>query len=515
MRLRRFLHPFIMLAAILVLLCFTLPDNAILPVDNISQQSTTESSMAPSTTLPTPNVTNNIPPTKNVATTSEASEASASTSAPSKTGAPSSTNGSGNIFGGKATNDAPTKSQTKPLVASAYQNNVPLVVTTIYAPKPTTTGAQTPKSNKPFRAVWISYMELPKATVTKEQYAATADKIFSNIANVGFNAAFVHVIPFADSIYPSQIFPWSRFVTGINGKVPDYDPLAILLKSAKKYGIAFHVWINPFRVQSSDTDESKLPPDSPAAKWLKDPAAKAKGLVIKTAGGIYFNPAASEVHALICNGVREILRNYDVDGIHLDDYFYPSQDITIDSIQYTEYKRGGGTLPLDNWRRASVNAFIAGLYQTVKSEKPGTVFSISPGGNIQRNREELYADAAHWVSAPGYVDMIIPQLYYGFENQAMPFEKAAKQWNDMVKLPSVELVFGLAAYKSGKLDEKAGRGAAEWQRYDDILAREAAFVQKRHPGVGLALYSYAYVLGNKKTSVVETELAKLYAGGVW
>jgi len=387
---------------------------------------------------------------------------------------------------------------------------------TTTAKKPAATTARPPVNTKtPLRAVWLSYIEFPKATVSREQYAAEADRIFAELAKSGFNAAFVHVRAFADSIYPSKLFPWAKWLTGKQGKDPGYDPLAILLAASKKHGIAFHAWMNPFRVQTGGTDEAGLAPDNPALKWLRDPEAKAKNLVVKVADGIYFNPAAPEVHKLIYDGVREILQNYNVDGIHIDDYFYPSQKESIDSAQYESYKKSGGKLSLDDWRRASVNTFVAGLYQTVKNCKARAVVSISPGGNIRHNRDTLYADAARWLSTPGYLDMIIPQLYYGFENQAMPFERAAKEWNDLVKLPSVQVAFGLAAYKSGKADQYAGSGKNEWIDNSDILARQAAFSQRLRPGIGLVLFSWDYVLGGKKTPALTAELNKLYKGGVW
>jgi uncharacterized lipoprotein YddW (UPF0748 family) len=184
-------------------------------------------------------------------------------------------------------------------------------------------------------------------------------------------------------------------------------------------------------------------------------------------------------------------------------------------VQYGAYKTEGGTLSLGDWRRASLNSFVAGLYLAVKSEKPRAVFSISPGGNVRRNYNELYVDTACWVTTPGYVDMIIPQLYFGFENQTMPFESVAKEWRDMVTLPTVDLTFGLAVYKSGVSDTNAASGALEWINNSDIISRQAVFTKKLDSRIGLALYSYSYVLGSKKTTAAAAELAKLYDSVGW
>ncbi|MCL2023564.1 MAG: family 10 glycosylhydrolase [Oscillospiraceae bacterium] len=362
------------------------------------------------------------------------------------------------------------------------------------------------------RGIWISYFEVPKATVTKAQYEKTAQAMFAEIAKAGYNTAFVHVRAMADAIYPSEVFPWARWLTGKQGKAPGYDPLAILLAAAKKNGVAFHAWFNPFRVQSSGTDTKDLAKNNPALKWLEN--SPDKGLVSKIAGGIYFNPAATEVHSLIYSGVKEILK-YNVDGIHIDDYFYPTQSKTIDSAQYAAYQKSGGKLSLDAWRRASVNTFVAGLYQTVKSAKKSVVVSISPGGNIRTNYSKLYADAATWGSKTGYVDLLIPQIYYGFENSAQPFEKTVKEWNDLVKISSVKLAFGLAAYKVGTSDSYAGAGKNEWIDKSDILARQAAAIQKIRPQSGLVLFSYSYVFGGNRTSKLEKELKGLYGLRVW
>lgn len=357
------------------------------------------------------------------------------------------------------------------------------------------------------RGVWVSYMEVPKAGESGEDYAAAAEKLFAGIAQAGFNTAFVHVRAFADSAYPSKLFPRAQWLSG--GKALSYDPLELLLAAAKKHGIAFHAWINPFRVQTT-ADESKLPAESPAAKWLKD----GSGLAINAAGGIYLNPAAPQVHRLIYDGVEEILRGYDVDGIHIDDYFYPSSAAEIDAALYEEYQKQGGRLSLGDWRRAAISGFVAGLYRSIKAINKEVLLSISPGGNIRRNRESLYADVELWASRPGYMDMLIPQLYYGFENSAIPFESAAREWDRLATAPGLELVFGLAAYKAGKEDPYAGDGRGEWQQHGDILARQAAFALKLRSRAGIALFSYDYVLG-EKSPAAKVELACLQKSGAW
>ena len=138
--------------------------------------------------------------------------------------------------------------------------------------------------------------------------------------------------------------------------------------------------------------------------------------LIITGSGIYYNPSSKRAQKIIIDGVREIVKNYNISAIHMDDYFYPTVDEGIDVDLYTNYRNEGGELSLDDWRRENVNTFISGLYSSVKSIKQDVKVVISPAGDIEKNYSMLYADVLKWCSQRGYADIIMPQLYYGFKN---------------------------------------------------------------------------------------------------
>ena len=361
------------------------------------------------------------------------------------------------------------------------------------APKPaspkTTAGTTKPaETQTELRGIWIScYDYISAAGKTRSEYKAETDKMFKSIADCGFNTAFVHMRAFSDAFYESDIYPYSSFVAGTEGASLPFDPFKVILESAKKYGISVHGWINPFRV-STKNDPSLLSASNPAKKILDGGNSEGEVCILKN--GIYYNPACVSNHKLILDGVREILGKYDIDGIHIDDYFYPSTDKSIDSKQYSQYKASGGALSLAEWRRASVNSFVSSLYSTVKATNSNLTVSISPAAQIEKNKNELYADCALWLSSKGYADIIIPQIYFGFEHETLDFQSLLAEWAALPRNPQIKLVCGLAAYKCGKNDAYAGAGSAEWQENTDILARQLKCIRKNKNYSGFVVFSY-------------------------
>ena len=361
------------------------------------------------------------------------------------------------------------------------------------APKPaspkTTAGTTKPaETQTELRGIWIScYDYISAAGKTRSEYKAETDKMFKSIAACGFNTAFVHMRAFSDAFYESDIYPYSSFVAGTEGAPLPFDPFKVILESAKKYGISVHGWINPFRV-STKNDPSLLSASNPAKKILDGGNSEGEVCILKN--GIYYNPACVSNHKLILDGVREILGKYDIDGIHIDDYFYPSTDKSIDSKQYSQYKASGGALSLAEWRRASVNSFVSSLYSTVKATNSNLTVSISPAAQIEKNKNELYADCALWLSSKGYTDIIIPQIYFGFEHETLDFQSLLAEWAALPRNPQIKLVCGLAAYKCGKNDAYAGAGSAEWQENTDILARQLKCIRKNKNYSGFVVFSY-------------------------
>lgn len=336
------------------------------------------------------------------------------------------------------------------------------------------------------RAVWISVYDMADLKGMSEGgFRAKCENMFKDISERGLNHVFVQVRPSGDALYKSEIFPWSKYISGEQGVSPGYDPLEIFLKTAHSFGLKLHAWINPYRVSSTSSDMEKLSETNPARRMYND---NPRDVYLSTEG-IYYNPASEKVQKLILDGVREIVKNYDVDGIHIDDFFYPTTDEEIDKNEYEEYKGHSGKASLDEWRRNQVNAFVSGMYSAVKSEKENVIVSISPSADIVADTNVHYADVTLWCSEKGYCDWIIPQVYYGFENEYLPYRKSVNQWKELVATEDVKLVIGLASYKCGAEDLYAGKGKEEWQKNEDILCRQLKYLRKKDCD-GFSLFSY-------------------------
>jgi uncharacterized lipoprotein YddW (UPF0748 family) len=242
---------------------------------------------------------------------------------------------------------------------------------------------------------------------------------FKNEKAKGINTVFVHASAHNDAFYNSNLF--EKAYSG------DFDMLEIMLTEAHKLGLSVQAWINPLRTKDS---------------WL--------------------DPNKPDVINSVKAKVQEIISKYDVDGIHIDDYFYPK----IENDTHT-----------DAQKISAINELVKTIRDTVKSHNKNLVFSISPAGNISNNLTKNFADVQYWFDN-NFADIIIPQLYYGFENQYLPFDKALTKWLDMAKNSEVRLAIGLAEYKQGKTDTNAGTGANEWVEKTDIIKRQIVLLEK-------------------------------------
>ena len=341
------------------------------------------------------------------------------------------------------------------------------------------------------RAVWISFLELGPWLQgrTEAQFTATVREAFDNIQDFGLNTVIVQVRPFADALYDSNYFPWSHIATGVEGQHPGFDPLEIMVEEARARNLRIEAWINPYRIRHN-VNNHPLAQDSPAMPWIDDGSGR---VAVAPTGFATFNPASEYVQDLIINGVRELVRNYDIDGIHIDDYFYPKTgtnfDYTFDSAAFRAYQSAGGTLSHGDWRRQSVDELIRMMYLAIKEENPNALFGISPQSNIEVNYERLFFDVERAVRA-GYFDYICPQIYFGFNHATMPFEQTLARWGELVSGTDVKLYIGLAAYKAGLYDTWAGSGAAEWQRYTNLLARKVQLSRNAQNYAGFVLFRY-------------------------
>ncbi len=347
------------------------------------------------------------------------------------------------------------------------------------------TSEKTEKAEE-IRAVWISIYDMSQFKgIGEGGLRAKADNMFKDIAERGFEHVFVQLRPSGDAFYKSEIFPWSKYISGEQGKSPGYDPLEIFLNVAHSYKLKLHGWINPYRISGTSSDMENLSEDNPAKAMYKKNASD----IYFSTEGIYYNPASLRVQKLILDGVRELVKNYDLDGIHIDDFFYPTTNSEIDKNEFSEYKQNLGTATLDEWRREQVNAFVAGMYSAAKNENKNIIVSISPMADIESDMNTHYADVKLWCSEKGYCDWIIPQVYYGMKNETMPYKKTVNEWCELVTNENIKLVIGLASYKCGEADLYAGTGEKEWQTDDNILAEQLKYLRKKECN-GFSLFSY-------------------------
>ncbi len=311
-------------------------------------------------------------------------------------------------------------------------------------------------ANEDMRGVWVSTvynLDFPLSQTTdSNKLKKEIDTIVANCKEVGYNAIFLQVRPSADAIYPSKLFTWSRYLTGASGVCPDnnFDPLSYWIDKCHQNSIELHAWINPYRVTKNGDDElSKLPCNHIA---IQNP----DWLVKYTDGNYYLNPGIPEVRELVVAGVKEILEDYDVDGIHMDDYFYPGRDF-VDEQTYALYN--GRFSNIADWRRNNVNLLVKELHEL--SNSYGKVFGISPSGiwdnkksnplgsdtNGKSSYSELFADSRLWVTN-GYVDYIAPQIYWEFGFSAADYGVLAKWWENVCEDTDVKLYIGLASYRA-------------------------------------------------------------------
>ncbi|MBR2353728.1 MAG: family 10 glycosylhydrolase [Clostridia bacterium] len=358
-------------------------------------------------------------------------------------------------------------------------------------------------------AMWLSQFDLAPilthhdAQREKKDYTERIRILLNNIQANGINTLFVQVRPNGDSLYPSDLFPSSAYAVGKTGTAFLYDPFAILLELAHERNLSVHAWINPLRL-FSDVTQIKLSEDFPALQWCRDN----NGRAVLVDGIWYLNPAYEETRKLVSAGAAEILDRYAVDGIHIDDYFYPTTSESFDHIAFAEYQKKGGTCSLGDFRRDAVNRLVASLYQTVHTAKGSHKFGISPSGNAQRNYEELYADVAHWCANTGYVDYICPQIYFGLEHGTHDFRSVAAQFDAMIQEESVALYIGMTLEKAyngfyGKEDIYAKTGSREWIESQNVLARCFTYTQELRHANGVAFFSYRLLFSTESGNMLK------------
>lgn len=335
---------------------------------------------------------------------------------------------------------------------------------------------------EPIHAVWLTCYELNAMLQEpgKDAFRAAFQQAVERCKAGDVNVLFVQVRPFCDAFYPSALFDWSALCADRNREPPSFDPLAVMVETAHRQGLQLHAWVNPYRVSYSSLET------------LPEPLSTYQTCVGNTESGTYFDPSKAQVRSLVLAGMREILQNYQVDGIHIDDYFYPTDEADFDRQSYAEACALGNELSLADWRREQVNLLLRGAYALVKSFGSDKVFSVSPSSDIEKNYARSFADVRTWLRQDGYADWVIPQIYFGFSHETKPFEEVLNQWESLPRCQSVRLFCGLAAYKQGKEDELAGSGRTEWTENADVLTRQIEAVTADEQWGGYCLFSYSY-----------------------
>lgn len=288
-----------------------------------------------------------------------------------------------------------------------------------------------------FRGAWVSSVyniNFPaKAGLSADAQKANAIRLLDAAKSAGLNAVFFQVRPESDALYESKLEPWSRYLTGAQGRSPGYDPLAFFIAEAKKRGIQVHAWLNPYRAAASAGDAKS--PDHISRKFPQ--------YAYKIRSVLFMDPGAAPVRQQIVAVAKDLLRRYDLAGIHLDDYFYPyppesgSPTPFPDDATYGAYRSSGGKLSKADWRRENVNALIRDLSAAVHSTKPGAKFGVSPFGIYTKGvppdvkagvdqLNDLYSDPVRWMRE-GWVDYLVPQLYWA-EDSPQRFSSLLRWW---------------------------------------------------------------------------------------
>lgn len=348
------------------------------------------------------------------------------------------------------------------------------------------------------RGIFISYIECLNHLKNKSEIETKSEinNIIDNVKKYHFNRIYLQVRPFSDSIYNSEIFPSSYTIVSNQGDKPSIDVLAYFISQAKKNNIELYAWINPYRI-SNDTDTTKLSNTNPAYKWLNTNNVK----IIKDKG-IFYNPSSEEVINLIIEGVKEIVRNYKIDGILLDDYFYPD-----DTIDLENYQKVASQISLTDYRLNKVNELVSGIYKSIKEINNKIQFGISPDGNLDNNYNIHYADVKTWLSEEGYIDYIMPQLYYGFNNETRPFIKTLNEWNSLIK-NDTKLITALSLYKAGTIDKYAKAGKYEWIENSNIIRKQIQVARNIINYTGYAIFRYDYFININNNINLQQEIGE-------
>lgn len=353
----------------------------------------------------------------------------------------------------------------------------------------------------PFRAAWIATVAGvdwpdPASVGKPEVQQRDMIAILDSLQTLGFNAIIFQVRPTADALYCSDLEPTSHWVTGKQGAAADYDPLQFVLDEAHKRGMQVHAWLNPYRV-TQGVMTLKMLAESHIARQHPE-------WFVCYNKQWYFNPALDDTRHWICGVVADLVRHYDIQGVHMDDYFYPypvEGQAFPDEYMYTLMPRGFKSL--GDWRRNNVNMVIRELHDTIKAIKPEVEFGIAPFGvwrNAKQdsrgsqtqalsNYDQLYADIRLWMEQ-GWIDYVVPQLYWEIGKKVADYRHLCHWWAD--NCFQTKLYIGMAPYRLGRKGE-----AAAWHNGNEI-ARQMRLNRTIPQIQGEVMYSTRPMLRNPK-----------------
>lgn len=361
------------------------------------------------------------------------------------------------------------------------------------------------------RGVWIASVfniDFPTSPdLTAEQIKNELDDIIQTCSQNGINTIFFQVRPSCDALYESSIFPVSKYLS--SGRQLLFDPLGYIVTKAHENNIFVHAWVNPLRV-SVDNDVSSLPDSSPAKEHPE--------WVVEYGGKLYFDAGIPEVRTLVSDGVREIVRQYDVDGVVFDDYFYPypvyddnRKMIAFDDDDTFAVNCGSFT-NVEDWRRNNVNEMIRSCYNAVHETDDECVFGVSPfgvwqndngqnGGSETANLEAysaLYCDALSWADG-GYVDYLSPQIYWAFDTASSPYDVVLRWWNSRLDGTGVKLYVSHALHNYNDV----------WAYPEGEISEQITYARSEKTYRGSVCYGYS-VLKNNIHGAAD-ELTKTYS----
>ena len=368
-------------------------------------------------------------------------------------------------------------------------------------------------SEDELRGIWVASvinLDYPSSpTTSAEELRNQIDIILNNIEAWGFNAVFLQVRPCSDALYESEIYPWSAYLTGSQGMAPSsgFDPLDYWVAESHKRNLELHAWINPFRITHDLSEWENLSAESPAklhTEWT-----------VKYNDNFYFDPALPQVRQLIIDGAVELVENYDVDGIHMDDHFYPGTDFD-DASSYAVY--GADFMDIGDWRRNNINLLIQNMSKSLHDSNPDVVFGIAPAGiwasksqnpagsdttNSYSSYYNLYADTKHWVES-GWLDYIAPQLYWEIGHETSDFTTLLHWWADVVAAAEndTKLYIGLADY----LTAEAASSKDPWYNGAEII-RQINACNAAPEVEGMIHFRYQFIA---ESSVLQQILSQAY-----